>query len=68
MKNWYKLFSTSNPVRAKLLKNELAAKGIESIILNKQDSSFRLGLCELHVLEQDQTLAQQILENEHTTE
>jgi hypothetical protein len=50
MKSWYKIYSTVNYAEANIIKGMLEENNIQTILLNKQDSSYLcLGEIELYV-------------------
>jgi hypothetical protein len=62
---WKKIYETTSPIKAELAKAYLLDEHqIEAVVLNKQDSSYLIGLCEVHVPMQDAVLAKFLLENE----
>lgn len=48
-KNWTKIYSTGQVYLAEIYKSVLIEKGIECILINKQDSSYLFGEAELYV-------------------
>jgi hypothetical protein len=60
-KNWVKIYSTSANYKAELLKGLLMGKGINAIIINKQDSSYLFGELELYVMPNDAIQAKHII-------
>ena len=63
--SWKKIYETASPIKAQLAKAFLFDEHqIEAVIMNKQDSSYLFGLCEVHVPMQDAVLAKFLLENE----
>jgi hypothetical protein len=63
--SWKKIYETTSPIKAELAKAYLLDEHqIEAVVLNKQDSSYLIGLCEVHVPMQDAVLAKFLLENE----
>ena len=65
MGNWRKIFSTEREYRAEIVKEVLTAKGITSIIVNKQDSSYKnFGMYEVHVMPDDAIKAIKIIEDD----
>lgn len=59
--NWKKIHVGSNPVRIEILKQMLEENGVKSVILNKQDSSYRFGNIELYTHENDEKLALELI-------
>ena len=65
MNDWKKIYESTSPIKAQLAKAYLVEEHqIEAVVLNKQDSSYLFGLCEVHVPMQDAVLAKFLLENE----
>jgi transcription antitermination factor NusA-like protein len=53
-KNWIKIFSSTNYYQAEMVKQALAGNHIESVLLNKQDSSHRtFGEIEVYIHQED---------------
>ena len=52
-KSWTKIFSSPNLQKTELIKSLLAHNGIQSIIVNQQDSFYRFGDIELFVNRND---------------
>lgn len=46
---WIAVYTTNILYQAELLRNVLGDNGIESIIINKQDSSYKFGAIEIYV-------------------
>jgi hypothetical protein len=65
MNDWKKIYESTNPIKAQLAKAYLMEEHqIDAVVMNKQDSSYLFGLCEVHVPMQDAVLAKFLLENE----
>ncbi|WP_353129597.1 putative signal transducing protein [Parapedobacter pyrenivorans] len=60
-KHWVKIFITANPVQAELSKQMLEEHGVVSVIINKQDSSYRFGQLELYVHESEAVFARGLI-------
>lgn len=60
-KDWVKLFETTNFYKAEMIRQALAEHGIDAVIMNKQDSSYRFGLVELFAHESDREVTQDII-------
>ncbi|MGB4204127.1 MAG: DUF2007 domain-containing protein [Bacteroidales bacterium] len=58
---WTMIFSSSDVVKVEILKGLLAAENIESVIINKKDSSYLFGEAELYVPVEDAFKANQII-------
>ncbi|MBB3056671.1 DUF2007 domain-containing protein [Mucilaginibacter gotjawali] len=53
-KNWIKIFTSVNYYQAEMVKQALAGYHIESVIINKQDSSHRtFGEIEVYIHQED---------------
>jgi hypothetical protein len=64
---WTKIYTTSDPIKAELIKQLLEENGIEAVLLNKQDSSYLFGEVQVLVLESNRLQAQQIATNTNFT-
>jgi hypothetical protein len=65
MKQWEKIYSTTDLLRAELVKSTMELNEIPAIILNKQDSSYNnFGEREVYVNKKDLVKALAIIENE----
>jgi len=61
-KNWVKIFSSSNFYQSEMVKQALAGQNIETVLLNKQDSSHRtFGDIEVYVHQDDFSNAIEVL-------
>jgi hypothetical protein len=53
-KNWVKIFTTTDFYKSEMIKQALMAQHIETVVLNKQDSSHRtFGNIELYIHQED---------------
>jgi len=53
-KNWIKIFTSANYYQSEMVKQALAGYHIESVIINKQDSSHRtFGAIEVYIHQDD---------------
>jgi hypothetical protein len=53
-KNWVRIFTSTNYYKAELIKQALAVNNIDTVLLNKQDSSHRtFGDIEVYIHQQD---------------
>lgn len=69
MEGWEKILESPNPLRVEMLRAFLEeSHGIAAVVLNKQDRSYHLGLCELYVPVADAVLAKFLTSNETTAE
>lgn len=65
MENWQKVYSTSDALRAEIVKSTLDGHNIAAIIINKRDSSYNdFGLREIYVSQENHDTALIIIENE----
>lgn len=65
MNNWKKIYESTNPFKAELAKVFLTDEHqIDAVVISKRDSSYLIGLCEVHVHIKDAVLAKHLLENE----
>ncbi|HEY1006612.1 MAG TPA: DUF2007 domain-containing protein [Sphingobacteriaceae bacterium] len=48
-KDWHKIYTTSQAYKAEIVRQVLADHGIEAVILNQQDSSYRFGEIQVYV-------------------
>lgn len=65
MNDWKKIYESTSQIKAQLAKAFLVDEhNIDAVIMNKQDSSYLFGLCEVHVPLQDAVLAKFLVENE----
>ncbi|AEI49396.1 putative signal transducing protein [Runella slithyformis] len=62
--HWEKVFETSFQHRAEIAREYLEQQGISAVIINKQDSSYHFGKCELYVPVKDAIIAKTIIVNE----
>ncbi|AFK04251.1 hypothetical protein Emtol_3118 [Emticicia oligotrophica DSM 17448] len=62
MANWIKVFETKNIFEAELLKNELLTHEIMAVVLNKRDSNYLIGYCEVQVPEEQQSIAKVVID------
>ena len=65
-KNWINIFSSANPIEVEIVKQMLDENNITAITLNKQDSSYNMfGSIDLYVKEKSQTIALQLIKEQH---
>lgn len=61
-KKWIKIFSSNNPIQIEIIKQMLEENNLFSVILNRQDSSYNMfGTIDLHILEEEQAKALELL-------
>ncbi len=61
-KNWSKIYSSNKPYEVEIIKKNLDDNNINSVIINKQDSSFIIGSIELYVNDKDISKAKKIID------
>ncbi len=60
---WIKVYEAFDYLNAELFKNHLVENiGIDAVVLNKQDSSYHFGKCEVHVMAASEAEAKAALE------
>jgi hypothetical protein len=62
--HWEKIFETSFQHRAEIVRDYLEQQGFSAVIINKQDSNYHFGKCELYVPVTDAIIAKTIVVNE----
>lgn len=62
--NWICVYSSKNLYSVEIVKAVFADNNIDSVVVNKQDSSYLFGEIELHVSEEDSDMAIQIINSE----
>jgi hypothetical protein len=61
-KNWVKIFSSSNYYQSEMVKQALVGHQIESVLLNKQDTTYRtFGEVEVYIHQEDFSNAIEII-------
>ncbi|HVW96343.1 MAG TPA: DUF2007 domain-containing protein [Mucilaginibacter sp.] len=61
-KNWVRIFTSTNYYQSEMVKQALAGRNIETVLLNKQDSSHRtFGDIEVYVHQDDFSDALEII-------
>ena len=59
--NWALIFTTADAYKAEILKGLLEENNIDSVVMNKQDSSYHFGELELYVKADDVVKAKRII-------
>jgi len=62
-KDWVKIYETAEDVKIEIARILLEEQGIDSVILNKKDRSYRFGEIELYVHRDNILKAKQLLKN-----
>ncbi len=63
-KDWKLIYTTSQPYQAELIKQKLENDGIESVVINKHDSTYNtFGEAEIYVNEIDKEKAIHLIKN-----
>ena len=65
MATWQKVYSTDQEYKAEIVKSVLS-EVMDTVIMNKKDSSYHFGYFEIHVQKEDVLRALQIIENDIT--
>lgn len=65
MNDWCTLFETSLLYQAQIVKDMLETNGVEAVILNQQDSSYKFGTIKVMVKADDENKAIEILKSTH---
>ena len=65
MTAWQKVYSTNQEYKAEIVKSVLS-EVMDTVIMNKKDSSYHFGHFEIHVQKEDVLRALQIIENDIT--
>jgi transcription antitermination factor NusA-like protein len=67
-KNWIKIFTSTNFYQSEMVKQALAGQNIETVLINKQDSSHRtFGDIEVYVHQSDFSNAIEVIILNQTT-
>jgi transcription termination factor Rho len=64
MNNWQKVYATTNPYQAEIVKGVLEAHALSAVILNKKDTSYHFGICEVYVSADDTIKALKVIGDE----
>jgi len=64
MKGWQKVFDTEQVYRAEIVKAVLEDRGMRPVVVSKKDSSYNIGLHEVHVSSEDVLNALKIIQND----
>jgi hypothetical protein len=60
------IFSSANHIEVEIIKQMLEKNNITAVMLNKQDSSYNMfGSIDLYVKEENQTIALQLINQQH---
>jgi hypothetical protein len=61
-KNWVKIYSSADYYKSEMIKQALAVNSIDTVLLNKQDSSYcTFGDIELYIRQEDFSSAIEVL-------
>jgi hypothetical protein len=61
--DWVKIFSSSKQYEVEIINGMLEENGIESVIMNKQDSNYFFGEYELYVMRDEILRAKTLIQN-----
>jgi len=65
MNNWTKVFEAKEEYKAEIVKDVLADRGFEPVIINKKDTAYNIfGAYEVHVDSKYAVLAIRVIEND----
>ena len=67
-KGWIKVKTFTKPIEAEIVKQMLEENDVAAVLLNKQDSSYLFGKIELYVYEEDETVANVLINSATFTE
>jgi len=62
-KDWVKIYAASDVVKAEMAKSFLLEHDIQSVVINKKDSSLFIGEAELYVKQEDALKATHLIKN-----
>lgn len=63
-KGWQRVYSNQQRYRAEIVRAVLDDRGLQPVLLDRQDSSYFFGFCEVHVPELHAAEARKIVEDE----
>ncbi len=61
-KNWNKIYTTQNFFTAEMIRQMLIDNDIPAVIMNKQDSSYRFGLIDVFIHQENEIAAKALIE------
>jgi len=61
--SWQTVFTTTQLYQADIVKNVLAHRGIQAVIINKQDTAYKFGNIEVNVSQDSVLMAIKIIED-----
>jgi Putative prokaryotic signal transducing protein len=61
LNGWVRVYTSTVPYRATMVKDILDGEGLEAILLNQNDNNFKFGFCDVYVPEIESEKAQQII-------
>lgn len=61
-KNWNKIYTTQNFFTAEMIRQMLIDNDIPAVIMNKQDSSYRFGLIDVFIHQENEMAAKALIE------
>lgn len=65
MQNWIKVFEAKEEYKVEIVKDVLADKGYEPVIINKKDTAYNIfGAYEVHVAPEYAMLSMRLIEND----
>lgn len=64
MTNWQKIYSTTNPYHAEIVKGVLGIHALSAVLVNRKDTLYHFGTCEVYVSADDTIKALKVIEDE----
>lgn len=61
-KNWNKIYTTQNFFTAEMIRQMLIDNDIPAVVMNKQDSSYRFGLIDVFIHQENEMAAKALIE------
>lgn len=61
MKNWKKVYEVESPIQAEIMIGVLTENNLNPVLINKKDSAYLFGICEIYVQNEEVIRALQIL-------
>ena len=62
LNGWFKIYTSTNPIKVEIIKHMLKENNIDSVIINKQDSSYNMfGNIELYTKKTNHKLAIELI-------
>lgn len=68
MKNWRKVYENESPIQAEIMMGVLTENSLNPVLINKKDSAYLFGICEIYVQSEEVMRALQILKSQADVE